>query len=296
MHPDPTAAASGSRWQRLRTGHFRAVTAVLAGATATAALMLAPAAASAATSPKAAHHSATAATVTPVTQHPTVRSCALPTRPGVMSCDALRRTDIKGVREAALAAAAATPSGYGPASLDSAYKLSATGGSGQTVAVVDAMNDPNAAADLAVYRSQFGLPACTVASGCFRQVNENGATSPLPAGDTGWAGEESLDVDMVSAICPLCHIILVEANSATNADLYQAENEAVALGAKFVSNSWSGGDYPGEAAYDKYFNHPGVAITVASGDFGYGAGYPASSQFVTSVGGTYLNQIGRAHV
>jgi subtilase family serine protease len=175
-----------------------------------------------------------------------------------------------------------------PSSLDSAYKLSATGGSGQTVAVVDAMNDPNAAADLATYRSQFGLPACTVASGCFRQVNQNGATSPLPANDSGWAGEESLDIDMVSAVCPLCHIILVEANSPTDADLYAAENQAVTLGARFVSNSWGGGEYSGQTADDANFNHPGVAITASAGDSGTGAQFPATSQYVTAVGGTTL--------
>jgi subtilase family serine protease len=202
---------------------------------AAAAVMLAPMAASAAAnSPTTAKGSQpTAAPAPAVKQHPVVRACAAPTKRDEMACFALRRTDIKAVRENALAPDA-TPSGYGPTNLDSAYKLSATGGSGQTVAIVDAMNDPNAASDLATYRSQWGLPACTTNSGCFRQLNQNGAASPLPANDAGWAGEESLDIDMVSAICPLCKIILVEANSATNADLYAAENEAVALGAKFV--------------------------------------------------------------
>src|SRR5262249_34691281 len=153
------------------------------------------------------------------------------------------------------------------------------GGSGQTVAIVDAMNDPNIASDLSTYRSQFGLPACTTASGCFRVLNENGATSPLPANDSGWAGEESLDVDMVSAICPNCHIILIEANSASDADLYKAEDEAVTLGAKFVSNSWGGGEYSGQTTDDSHFNHPGVAITVSSGDSGTGAQYPATSKY-----------------
>jgi hypothetical protein len=195
--------------------------------------------------------------------------------------------NIKGVLESALAPNV-TPSGYSPANLDSAYNLSAAGGTGETVAVVDAMNDPNAAADLATYRSQWGLPACTVANGCFRQVNETGATSPLPADDTGWAGEESLDIDMVSAICPNCHIILVEASSATNSDLYAAENEAVALGAKFVSNSWGGDEYSGQTTDDSAFNHPGVAITVSAGDDGSGPQYPATSRYVTAVGGTSL--------
>jgi Putative Ig domain len=256
---------------------------------AAAAVMLAPITASAATTSHPAVKSSqpTAAPAPAVKQHPFVHACTAPAKRDEMSCFALRRTDIKAVRESALAPDA-TPSGYSPASLDSAYKLSAAAGSGQTVAIVDAMNDPNAASDLATYRSQWGLPACTAASGCFRQVNENGATSPLPANDTGWAGEESLDVDMVSAVCPLCKIILVEANSADNADLYAAENEAVALGAKFVSNSWGGSEYSGQTTDDATFNHPGVAITVAAGDDGTGAEYPATSQYVTAVGGTTL--------
>src|SRR5947208_6459769 len=92
-------------------------------------------------------------------------------------------------------ATAAGPSGYGPADLQSAYKLpSATAGTGQTVAIVDAFDYPSAEADLGTYRSQYGLPACTTANGCFRKVNQNGATSPLPATDTGWAGEAALDL------------------------------------------------------------------------------------------------------
>jgi len=123
-------------------------------------------------------------------------------------------------------------------------------------------------------------------------VNENGAASPLPtnAAGTGWDVEESLDVDMVSAICPLCHIILVEANSASYADLGTAENSAVSLGAKFVSNSYGGTDSASDATYDAdYYNHPGVAITASAGDDGYGVEYPAASQYVTAVGGTSLS-------
>jgi hypothetical protein len=258
-------------------------------------MFMTPVAAMAATGASSAAAGSPGSIGMPIIAHPpTVRDCAVPAHPGVMACDALRRTDIKGVKESTLAATAAAPSGWGPSSLDSAYKLSATGGSGQTVAVVDAMNDPNAASDLAAYRSQFGLPACTAASGCFRQVNQSGATSPLPANDAGWAGEESLDIDMVSAICPLCHIILVEASGADSADLYAAENEAVALGAKFVSNSWGGGEYSGQTADDANFNHPGVAITVSAGDSGTGAQFPATSQYVTAVGGTTLTTASNA--
>src|SRR5205814_8677290 len=135
-------------------------------------------------------------------------------------CFALRRTDIT----AAGAGALTTPAGYGPADLRAAYRLPAAGGTGATVAVVDAYDDPNAARDLAAYRAQFGLSACGTGGGCFRKVNQNGAASPLPAADAGWAAEVSLDLDMVSAICPDCRILLVEANSAGDSDLFTAED------------------------------------------------------------------------
>ena len=218
---------------------------------------------------------------------PTEHLCAT-AAPGHASCFAQRRTDIR--QRLASAVAAATPSGLSPANLHSAYNLPSTGGSGLTVAVVDAYNDPNAASDLATYRSTYGLSACTVASGCFKQVSQTGSTTSLPSNDTGWAGEEALDIDMVSAVCPNCNIILVEANSATDADLGAAENEAVALGAKFVSNSWGGSESSAQTSEDtSYFKHPGVAITVSAGDSAYGAEYPATSQYVTAVGGTALS-------
>ncbi|HEV7961056.1 MAG TPA: S53 family peptidase [Actinoplanes sp.] len=215
------------------------------------------------------------------------RSCARPTTAGVMACGALRRTDL---RTPAAIAPNATPSGLGPSDITSAYKLGA-GGSGATVAIVDAYNDPNAESDLAVYRSQYGLPACTTANGCFSKVNQTGATSPLPRNNRGWSGEISLDLDMVSATCPSCHILLVEANSASSSALFTAIDTAVSLGAKYVSNSWGGSESSNETtAYDPYLNHPGVAITVSSGDNGTGAEYPASSRYVTAVGGTSLTK------
>ncbi|MEV0469734.1 putative Ig domain-containing protein [Streptomyces prunicolor] len=221
---------------------------------------------------------------------PTEHLCAA-AAPGSASCFAQRRTDIKQQLASAVHAdAAAAVSGLSPANLHSAYALPSTGGSGLTVAVVDAYNDPNAASDLATYRSNFGLSACTVASGCFKQVSQTGSTTSLPTNDTGWAGEEALDIDMVSAVCPNCNIILVEASSATDSDLGTAENEAVALGAKFVSNSWGGSESSSQTSEDtSYFKHPGVAITVSSGDEAYGAEYPATSQYVTAVGGTALS-------
>jgi subtilase family serine protease len=184
---------------------------------------------------------------------------------------------------------AATPSGYGPTDLQSAYNLP-SGGSGQTVAIVDAQDDPNAEADLGTYRSQYGLPACTTANGCFKKVNQTGGTS-YPSPDSGWAGEISLDLDMVSAVCPSCHILLVEATSASMTNLGTAVNTAVSLGAKYVSNSYGGSESSSDTSYDSsYFNHPGVAITVSSGDSGYGVEYPAASKYVTAVGGTSLSR------
>jgi subtilase family serine protease len=181
----------------------------------------------------------------------------------------------------------ATPSGYGPTDLRSAYALpSTTAGSGQTVAIVDAFNDPHAAADLAVYRSQYGLPACTAASGCFKQVSQTG-TSTLPKTNAGWATEESLDMDMVSSVCPLCHIILVEATTASNTNLGLAVDEAAKLGANAISNSYGGSDVS-DATWGKYYDHPGIAVTASAGDSGYGVSYPASSTYVTGVGGTTL--------
>jgi hypothetical protein len=218
------------------------------------------------------------------------RACALPTRAGQMACNALR---VLGVVEHVRAKGItpdATPSGYGPADLLSAYHLPANGGAGQTVAIVDAYNDPRAASDMAVYRAQYGLPPCTTASGCFRKVNQSGGTS-YPRRNRSWAGEISLDLDMVSAIAPDAHIILVEAKSATIGNLGTAVNEAVRLGAKFVSNSYGGSESSSDPSYDSsYFSHPGVAITVSSGDSGYGVQYPAASRYVTAVGGTSLRR------
>jgi subtilase family serine protease len=182
-------------------------------------------------------------------------------------------------------------SGYRPVDLQSAYNLpSGTAGAGQTIAIVDAYDNPNAEADLATYRSQFALSPCTTANGCFRKVNQSGAAGPYPAGNTGWGQEIALDLDMASAICPNCHILLVEGTSNGYADLGAAENTAVRLGATVVSNSYGGGEFSAEtsATYAAPYNHPGVAITVSSGDNGYGVEFPASSPYVTAVGGTHL--------
>lgn len=185
----------------------------------------------------------------------------------------------------------ATPSGYGPSDIQSAYSLPANAGAGTTVAIVDAYDDPSAESDLAAYRQQYGLSSCTSSNGCFTKMSQSGSTSNLPAGNTGWAGEISLDLDAVSAACPACHILLVEANSASMADLGAAVNQAVAQGAKYVSNSYGGGEDSSTTTADsQYFKHPGVFITASSGDSDYGAEYPATSAYVTAVGGTSLKR------
>ncbi|MFF5499887.1 peptidase S8 [Streptomyces aquilus] len=233
-------------------------------------------------------------------------SCAATPKKGYAACNALRVTAgttafmekqaaLKGTTPKSLKpnATSATPTGYGPSDLQAAYGLTsaaASNGSGQTIAIVDAYDDPNAEADLATYRSYYGLPACTTANGCFKKVSQTGSTTSLPTADSGWAGEISLDLDMVSAIAPKAHILLVEAKSSSMANLGTAVNEAVTLGAKFVSNSYGGGESSSDTSYDSsYFNHPGVAITVSAGDEGYGAEYPAASKYVTAVGGTKLS-------
>src|SRR5262249_49819932 len=152
-------------------------------------------------------------------------------------------------------------------------------------------DDPNAESDMASYRSHFGLPACSSASGCFRKVNQSGQASPLPAANASWSQEISLDLDMASAMCPNCRILLVEASSASYADLGPAENTAASLGATAISNSYGGGEISSESSFDGYYNHPGIAVTASSGDSGYGVEYPAASQYVTAVGGTTLNQL-----
>jgi len=230
-----------------------------------------------------------------------VDSCDQNVAPGQFACMSMRRGDL-GFKSATSYAPQSTnplltPSGYGPASLQSAYLLpSSTAGSGQRVYVVDAYDDPNAEADLGTYRSQYGLPACTTSNGCFQKLNQSGLTSPMPTPNSGWAGEISLDLDMVSAICPNCGITLIESKDATN-NLFIAVKEAATLGAKYVSMSWGGPESGAEATYDAtYFKPTGVVYTASTGDGDYQAGviYPATSPSVVAVGGTSLNSAANA--
>lgn len=210
--------------------------------------------------------------------------CDQQVAPGHATCFAVENTAPKPM-------SAGGPPGYGPAELQAAYALpAATGGLGQTVYVIDAYDDPSAESDLAIYRSQFGLPACTTGNGCFGKMNQNGTGSPLPAVNSGWRGEISLDLDMVSATCPNCSIRLVEASD-TGGGLYTAVHTAVAKGARFVSMSWGGPEWAGETAQDSVFATSGVLFAASSGDNGYAAGvsYPAGSPNVLAVGGTRLS-------
>jgi subtilase family serine protease len=181
------------------------------------------------------------------------------------------------------------PVGLAPSDVRQAYGVTGRLGHGRTVALVDAYDDPKAEADLAVYRKSFGLPPCTTANGCFRKVNQNGKAQPLPAPNYGWAEEISLDIDAVSAMCPDCHILLVEADGPSTRPLMTAVDTAVRLGATVVSNSYGGREDSSILKADAHLRHPGVTMTAASGDEGYGVAWPASSPYVTAVGGTTLH-------
>ena len=239
------------------------------------------------------------------------RVCAAKS-PGVASCYAeIRKLVSKGTegarsfRVAAGATAAGTigpAGGLTPGDLGSAYGLTTTGGSGQTVAVVDAYNDPNINADLQSFDTHYGLAACSTTNGCLRVVNQAGG-STLPANDTtGWSVEEALDVETVHSVCQGCKVILVEASSPLNTDLATAENTAVSLGAGEVSNSFGEPESGTSTSFQAAFNHPGVVITASAGDSGYyfydrlaatnQPGIPAAYNTTVSVGGTslYLGQ------
>jgi hypothetical protein len=184
--------------------------------------------------------------------------------------------------------------GFSPADLRSAYNLPSTGGSGQTIAIVDAFDDPNAESDLKTYRSHYGLSECTTANGCFQKVNQKGEAKNYPTANAGWSLETSLDLDMASAICPGCHILLVEATSASFENMAIAEDEAATLGATEISDSWGGADSSSRVAEDSHYSHAGIPILVAAGDSGYGVEFPATVPTVISVGGTNLKTAGNA--
>ena len=213
--------------------------------------------------------------------------CAQDMRPLHMHCHAHVQVRADGTPILGKAAAGGTtPAGYGPADLRNAYRIRLTGSPGTVIAIVDAYGYSKAESDLATYRAQFGLPPCTAASGCFTRINQRG-DSTLPATDVGWSQEQALDIEMASAMCPNCRILLVEADDASEANLAAAVTMAVSRGAIAISNSY-GGPEPGTRAYAQSYKHPGIAVTASAGDSGYGAQFPASSPGTIAVGGTRL--------
>ncbi len=240
-----------------------------------------------------------------------VRVCGTPAL-GNAACDAIRHvvtSPDKGGHKPG-GGGTATPVSYDAGQLQNAYGMTsaaANDGSGVTVAVVDAYNDPNAYNDLVTYRTSTqenlgGIAQCKVGTTlsdpsatepCFAQVNQSGAASPLPQGNTSWGQEISLDLDMVSAICPKCNILLVEANSSNLSDLGTAVNTAASFGPASIGNSYGAGEFSTEASdASLYYNHPGIAVTVAAGDNGYGVEFPAAASSVIAVGGTSLQSSG----
>jgi len=190
----------------------------------------------------------------------------------------------------------ASISGIQPSDLQAAYNLtslSASQGAGRTVAVIDAFSDPTLESDMGVYRATFGLPPCTVASGCLSIVDQSGSATPAAPIDPGgyWSIEKSFDTQIVSAICPLCHILVVEATTPTMPDLSASVQTAISLGAFSVTNSYTANE-TGNASYASAYNHPGTPIVAAAGDLAYsnGVSVPASYGTVVAVGATTLTK------
>ncbi|MFF4597892.1 carboxypeptidase regulatory-like domain-containing protein [Amycolatopsis sp. NPDC001319] len=207
-------------------------------------------------------------------------------KPHTVTCNSLFKagTDLRPLTSNA----GPLPDSLGPADIKAAYDLP-DGGAGKTVAIIDALGDSHAEADLAVYRAQYGLPPCTTDNGCFRKVDQNGGVN-YPADDDGWAQETALDLDAVSAACPACHILLVEGASTSPYDIVVGVDTAVRLGAKFVSNSYGiDGEDPEEGTLDSHYTVPGVAMVASTGDHAYGLqDWPAANPNVVAAGGTNL--------
>jgi subtilase family serine protease len=211
---------------------------------------------------------------------------------GAARCHALVVADARGNP-----LATTSPTGYSPAQFHTAYGLPNTSSAAQTIAIVDAYDAPTIAQDLATYSSTFGLPVLPTCSGsittsCFQKVNQSGNASPLPRKNAGWALEISLDVEIAHAICQNCKILLVEASSNSFTNLATAVNRAATMGANVISNSYGGAESSGVSSLASSYNHPGVAVTVSSGDAGFGVESPASFNTVVAVGGTTLNLTG----
>jgi subtilase family serine protease len=171
-----------------------------------------------------------------------------------------------------------------PALMIQAYHFPKNGGAGQVIAIVDAYDDPNVEADLAVFSTTYNLPACTTANGCFTKIFASGTQ---PAGNTSWGTEIALDVEWAHAMAPLAKIILVEAADSSYG-LYNAITVAINNHATVISCSWGGDEYNGENSLDYIFQKSPVPILVASGDKGHAVEYPAASPYVVSVGGNNI--------
>jgi len=213
------------------------------------------------------------------------RVCPISTSPGYAQCFAWVQTDAAGrVRTFPNVA------GYGPSQFHSGYNLPTTPVSAQTIAIVDAYSNPNVFRNLKRYDNKMGLPLfpkCSTPSqtNCIAILNQNGLPSPLPAGNTGWGLEIALDVQVAHAICQTCRINLYEANSNSFLNLETAVNTAASQGANAISNSYGAFGYD---CTEPGYNHPNIAVTVSSGDSGYGIACPAVENTVVSIGGTTL--------
>ncbi|HTU82626.1 MAG TPA: hypothetical protein VMF61_10885 [Candidatus Acidoferrales bacterium] len=193
--------------------------------------------------------------------NPVRRICPQPTRPNEMECDALVRTDLPAMQPDG------TPYGYSAHDLQAAYKLPISRGKGHVVAIIDAYGYPHASSDLAVYRKQYHLPPCNLTNGCLRILDERGGHNLPPPNNLGWDYEQAIDLDMVSAACPNCKLILFQASSDQISDLYQANYTAAKLGVDVTSNSYSGVETA--AQYNEFFP-AGHTYVGSAGDYGGG--------------------------
>ncbi len=175
---------------------------------------------------------------------------------------------------------------YTPAQIRHAYGVDQLSydGTGQTIAIIDAYDDPTIATDLAAFDKQYNLPAPP----SFVKVTPTGQSTP--AANSGWDLEIALDVEWAHAIAPGAKIVLVEAQDAGLGSLLGAVDFArTQYGASEISMSWGGGDFSGSTTYDTYFNHPGITYLASAGDSGAGVEFPAVSKYVTGVGGTSIS-------
>jgi hypothetical protein len=268
---------------RIRTIRALLARAALSAAVAGTVVAIAAAAGPAAAGTRPARADDPAGFITP--------ACAV-ARPGQARCFLVYRTPAA-ASEALAAGRAVRPPGLGPAAIRSAYRLPSRRSSHQTVAVSIAFHTPGLARFLATYRRQFGLPPCTVASGCFRQVNQQGKARPAaPSGvGLGWDLEATLDVSMISVSCPRCHILVVEGRSPSIANLAATERTAARLGAQVISNSYGTSEDGFSLPFRRAYQPRGRTVVASSGDAGFAdAEFPADLPTVTAVGGTRLTR------